>query len=107
MGRGPHLSSSPRWRKVYGNGEGRSAVRFGDLSGAACERRCSDMPLSLEEKVRLLSMVDVFELLSREELEELAHRASDAHLRQGEDLRTRQKGGGKLYAVKEGRVQLY
>jgi CRP/FNR family transcriptional regulator, cyclic AMP receptor protein len=65
------------------------------------------MPLSLEEKVRLLSMVDVFEMLSREELEELAHRASDTHLRQGEDLRTRQKGGGKLYAVKEGRVQLY
>jgi hypothetical protein len=27
------------------------------------------MPLSLEEKVRLLSMVDVFEPLSREELE--------------------------------------
>ena len=65
------------------------------------------MPLSLEEKVRLLSMVDVFEQLSREELEDLAHRASDTHLRQGEDLRTRQEGGGKLYAVKEGRVQLY
>jgi CRP/FNR family cyclic AMP-dependent transcriptional regulator len=64
------------------------------------------MPLSLEEKVRLLSMVDVFELLSREELEELAHRASDARLRQGEDLHTRQEGG-RLYAVKEGRVQLY
>ena len=45
------------------------------------------MPLSLEEKARLLSMVDVFELLSREELEELAHRASDARLMQGEDRR--------------------
>jgi CRP/FNR family transcriptional regulator len=52
-------------------------------------------------------MVDVFELLSREELEELAHRASDSTYGQGEDLRTRQEGGGKLYAVKEGRVQLY
>jgi hypothetical protein len=31
------------------------------------------VPLSLEEKVRLLSMVDVFEALSHEELEELAH----------------------------------
>ena len=65
------------------------------------------MPLSLEEKVRLLSMVDVFESLSHEELEELAHLAHDTHLGQGEDLHTRQAGGGKLYALKEGRVQLY
>src|SRR5918998_1839505 len=65
------------------------------------------MPLSLEEKVRLLSMVDVFEPLSREELEELSHLASDTSLEQGEDLRTRQEGGGKLYVLKEGRVQLY
>jgi CRP/FNR family cyclic AMP-dependent transcriptional regulator len=65
------------------------------------------MPLSLEEKVRLLSMVDVFEMLSHEELEELAHLAHDTHLRQGEDLHTRQAGSGKLYALKEGRVQLY
>ena len=65
------------------------------------------MPLSLEEKVRLLSMVDVFEALSHEELEELAHLAHDTHLGQGEDLHTRQAGGGKLYALKEGRVQLY
>jgi CRP/FNR family transcriptional regulator, cyclic AMP receptor protein len=65
------------------------------------------MPLSLEEKVRLLSMVDVFEPLSREELEELAHLASDTTYGQGEDLRTHQEGGGKLYVLKEGRVQLY
>ncbi len=65
------------------------------------------MPLSLEEKVRLLSMVDVFEPLSREELVELAHLAHDTHLGQGEDLHTRQAGSGKLYALKEGRVQLY
>lgn len=64
------------------------------------------MPLSLEEKVRLLSMVDVFEALSREELEELSHLAYDTHLGQGEDLHTRQ-AGGMLYALKEGRVQLY
>jgi CRP/FNR family transcriptional regulator len=65
------------------------------------------MPLSLEEKVRLLSMVDVFEQVSREELVELARRARDTHLGQGEDLHTRQEGGGKLYVLKEGRVQLY
>jgi CRP/FNR family cyclic AMP-dependent transcriptional regulator len=65
------------------------------------------MPLSLEEKVRLLSMVDIFEPLAREEMEELAHRALDIRLSQGDDLRTPQEGEGRLYALKEGRVQLY
>jgi CRP/FNR family transcriptional regulator, cyclic AMP receptor protein len=65
------------------------------------------MPLSLDEKVRLLSLVDVFEPLSREEMERLAHLASDTTYGQGEDLRTRQEGSGKLYVLKEGRVQLY
>jgi CRP/FNR family transcriptional regulator len=65
------------------------------------------MPLSLDEKVRLLSLVDVFEPLSREEMEKLAHLASDTTYGQGEDLRTRQEGSGKLYVLKEGRVQLY
>jgi CRP/FNR family cyclic AMP-dependent transcriptional regulator len=65
------------------------------------------MPLSLDEKVRLLSLVDVFEPLSREEMEKLAHLASDTTYGQGEDLRTREEGSGKLYVLKEGRVQLY
>ncbi len=65
------------------------------------------MRLSLEDKVRLLSMVDVFEQLSREEMEKLAHLATDTIYEKGEDLRTRQGGSGKLYVLKEGRVQLY
>jgi CRP/FNR family cyclic AMP-dependent transcriptional regulator len=65
------------------------------------------MPLSLDEKVRLLSLVDVFEPLSREEMEKLAHLARDTTYGQGEDLRTRQEGTGNLYVLKEGRVQLY
>ena len=65
------------------------------------------MPLTLDEKVRLLSMVDVFEPLSRPEMEKLAHLASDTTYEKGEDLRTRQEGGGKLYVLKEGRIQLY
>jgi hypothetical protein len=51
------------------------------------ERRHSDVPLSVEEKVRLLSMLDVFEALSEEELEELAHLALDTSYGQGEVLR--------------------
>jgi CRP/FNR family cyclic AMP-dependent transcriptional regulator len=66
------------------------------------------MPLSLEEKVRLLSMVDVFESLLRQELVELAHRARDTCLERGEVLgRPQQEGNEELYVLKEGRVQLY
>jgi CRP/FNR family transcriptional regulator len=66
------------------------------------------MPLSLEEKVRLLSMVDVFESLVRRELVELAHRARDAHLEPGEVLgKPLQEGAEELWVLKEGRVQLF
>jgi CRP-like cAMP-binding protein len=65
------------------------------------------MPLTLEEKVRLLSMVDVFEALSEEDLERLARLARDASYERGEDLPEPQEGGEKLYVLKEGRVQLY
>jgi hypothetical protein len=66
------------------------------------------MPLSLEEKVRLLSMIDVFESLVRQELVELAHRARDTRLERGEVLgRPQQEGNEERYVLKEGRVQLY
>jgi CRP/FNR family cyclic AMP-dependent transcriptional regulator len=66
------------------------------------------MPLSLEEKVRLLSRVDVFESLVREELAEVARQACDTHLERGEVMRKPQEeGDDELYVLKEGRVQLY
>jgi CRP/FNR family transcriptional regulator, cyclic AMP receptor protein len=65
------------------------------------------MALSLVEKVKQLSMVDVFEALSGEELERLARLARDATYEQGEVLPEPQDGGEKLYVLKEGRVQLY
>jgi CRP/FNR family cyclic AMP-dependent transcriptional regulator len=66
------------------------------------------MPLTLEDKVRLLSMVDVFESLVREELEEVARRACDTRLERGEVMRKPQeKGAEELYVLKEGRVQLF
>src|SRR5215207_9215249 len=84
-----------------------SPVRRDNISCAAHRRKSrglTAMPLSPEEKVRLLSMVDVFEALSEEELERLAH---DASYEQGEVLPEPQEGGEKLYVLKEGRVQLY
>jgi CRP/FNR family transcriptional regulator, cyclic AMP receptor protein len=71
------------------------------------ERRLSIVSLSLEEKLRLLSMADVFEALSEEQLRRLAHLARDASYEQGEVLPEPQEGGEKLYVLKEGRVQLY
>ena len=65
------------------------------------------MPLSLEEKVHLLSLVDVFESLPEEELKKLARLARDASYERGEDLPEPQERGEKLYVLKEGRVQLY
>jgi len=40
--------------------------------------------MTLGEQMRLLAMVDIFEPLSPEELEELARRAPDTHLQEGE-----------------------
>ena len=65
------------------------------------------MPLSLEEKVHLLSMVDVFESLPEEELNKFARLARDVSYERGEVLPEPQEGGEKLYVLKEGRVQLY
>ena len=65
------------------------------------------MPLTLEDEVRLLSKVDVFESLVRQELVELAHRARDTHLERGDVLGKPQEGSEELYVLKEVRVQLY
>jgi len=70
-------------------------------------RRSFNVPLSLAEKVRMLSMVDVFESLSEEDLERLAHLARDATYERGEELPEPQEGDERLYVLKEGRVQLY
>ncbi|QIN83950.1 cyclic nucleotide-binding domain-containing protein [Rubrobacter tropicus] len=73
-----------------------------------CRRReTAKMAMSQEEQVRLLSMVDILEPLSPEELEELARRAPDTYLDEGEILYTPQETGEKLFILKKGRVQVY
>lgn len=63
--------------------------------------------MSLEEQIRLLSMVDIFEPLSEEELEDLAQRAPDTHVEQGETLHTPEENGERLFLLKRGRVRVY
>jgi len=65
------------------------------------------MSMSQEEQARLLSMVDILEPLSPEELDELARRAPDTYLDEGEVLYTPQEAGEKLFILKKGRVQVY
>ena len=65
------------------------------------------MPMSLQEQVRLLSMVDILGPLSPKELENLAKRTPDTYLEQGDVLYTPQQGTERLFILKKGRVQVY
>ena len=65
------------------------------------------MPMSLEEEIRLLSMVDVLGPLSDEELEDLAKRTPDTFLDEDDVLYSPKEGTERLFILKEGRVQLY
>ena len=65
------------------------------------------MPMSLQEQIHLLSMVDIFTPLSPEEMEELAKRTPDTHLEQGDVLYAPKDGTERLFILKKGRVQVY
>jgi CRP/FNR family cyclic AMP-dependent transcriptional regulator len=65
------------------------------------------MPMSLEEEIRLLSMVDILGPLSDEEMEDLAKQSPDTFLEQGDVLYGPQDGAERLFILKKGRVQLY
>jgi CRP/FNR family transcriptional regulator, cyclic AMP receptor protein len=65
------------------------------------------MPMSLQEQIHLLSMVDIFTPLSPKEMEELAKRTPDTHLEQGDVLYTPKDGTERLFILKKGRVQVY
>jgi CRP/FNR family cyclic AMP-dependent transcriptional regulator len=65
------------------------------------------MPMSLQEEIRLLSMVDILEPLSDEEMEDLARRTPDTFLEQDDLLYTPKEGTERLFVLKKGRVQVY
>lgn len=60
-----------------------------------------------EEKIQLLSMVDVLEPLSEEELEEFSRRVPDKHLEQGHIFYTPEDRSEALFMLKKGRVRIY
>ena len=65
------------------------------------------MPMPLQEEIRLLSMVDILDPLSDEEMEDLARRTPDTFLEQDDVLYTPKEGTERLFILKKGRVQLY
>jgi CRP/FNR family transcriptional regulator, cyclic AMP receptor protein len=58
-------------------------------------------------RTELLSLVDVLEPLSKEELEELAAVCSGIHMTKGEDVYHRTEHHDGLFLIEEGRVRVY
>lgn len=67
--------------------------------------------MNVEEQVDLLSRVDIFESLSREEikslLENLLRRNAEINLGAGQVFYTPRQPDGKLFVLKKGRVRIY
>lgn len=63
--------------------------------------------MSPEEKLRLLSMVDILEPLSREEIKELSRRIPDTHYQRGQVLYAPKERNEALFMLKKGRVRIY
>ena len=59
------------------------------------------------ERIRLLSLVDIFEPLSTGEIEQLNGQLSDIHLEPGEIFYTPQDRSERLFLLWKGRVRIY
>lgn len=59
------------------------------------------------EKIQLLSMVDILEPLSREQIEGLLQRIPDTHFEQGQTLYAPGDRSEALFLLKRGRVRVY
>src|SRR5829696_5550223 len=60
-----------------------------------------------DEEVELLSRVDLFESLSKEEIRVLVRQNSDIRLGEGETFYAPWEQGGKLFILKKGQMRLY
>jgi CRP-like cAMP-binding protein len=63
--------------------------------------------LHVEERIRLLSLVDIFEPLSPEEIENLNGQLPDRHLQQGEMLYTPQQRSERLFMLQKGKIRIF
>jgi CRP/FNR family cyclic AMP-dependent transcriptional regulator len=60
-----------------------------------------------DQEVELLSKVDLFESLSKEEIRVLLRQNSEVRLEEGETFYAPWEQGGKLFVLKKGRMRLY
>jgi CRP-like cAMP-binding protein len=60
-----------------------------------------------EERIRLLSLVDIFEPLSAEEIEQLNEQLPSIHLERGEIFYTPKERSERLFVLETGRVRIY
>src|SRR5215217_3449843 len=60
-----------------------------------------------DEEVELLSKVNLFEPLSKEEIRVLVRQNSDVRLGEGETFYAPWEQGGKLFILKQGQMRLY
>src|SRR3954453_13734816 len=63
--------------------------------------------LAPEQRIRLLSLVDIFDPLSEEEIEQLNGQLSDVHLEPGQIFYTPQDQSERLFVLWKGRVRIY
>jgi CRP/FNR family transcriptional regulator len=61
----------------------------------------------MKERIRLLSMVDIFEPLSPEEIERLNGQLPDRHLEQGEMFYTPEKRSETLFMLQKGKIRIF
>lgn len=61
----------------------------------------------IKERIRLLSLVDIFEPLSNEEIERLNGQLSDIHLERGEIFYSPEDRSEKLFLLQKGRGRVY
>jgi len=86
----------PRDEKLEQKAE-RSLTRMSEEHGSMRE----------DEEVGLLSKVDIFDSLSKEEIRVLLRENSDVSLAEGETFYAPWEQGGKLFVLKKGRMRLY
>ena len=60
-----------------------------------------------KERIRLLSLVDIFEPLSTEEIEQLNGRLPSVHLQRGETFYTPQQRSERLFVLESGKVRIF
>jgi CRP-like cAMP-binding protein len=61
----------------------------------------------VQERIRLLSMVDIFEPLSTEEIEQLNGQLPDRHLEHGEMFFTPEERSERLFLLQKGKIRIF